>query len=286
MDERTSPWNGRRVLVTGSTGFLGGWVTRELLAAGASVVGLTEERADDEDLARPRLAGRLHVLRGRVENVFRVHSALAVHEVAAVFHLAAPTDGAAPDRGTAAVLDAVRRYDPRVPVVTARPAVESARGLATPLPVGVARFGELFGGGDRDVSRIVPATIVGLLTGDRGPRTADEPGRRDFVYARDAARACLKLAEAVAARPGPHPHDVAFRSGWELTAPEMATVVRAAFDGRDPVAPHGRPPANPLDWYPETPFAVAVTETVAWYRRLAPGRFTGTKPDDPTRRAA
>src|SRR5439155_12013949 len=162
MSDAAFPWRGRRVLVTGCTGLLGGAVVQELLAHGAVVVGLVRDRAAADSFARHRLTGRIHVVHGRVEDAFRIHSALAVYEVQSIFHLAG-TDPDRLDRGTATVLDAVRRYDARVPVVMARPS--GASPLAIPPGVlGVARFGELFGSGDRKVSRIVPATAIGLLT--------------------------------------------------------------------------------------------------------------------------
>jgi CDP-glucose 4,6-dehydratase len=259
-------------------------VVRELLAAGAGVVGLVRDRAAGSAFARHRLAGRVHVVHGRVEDTFRVHSALAIHEASAVFHLAAPTDPASPDRGTAVVLESVRRYDPRVPVVIARPFDAPSAPPDPPVPLGVARFGEVFGGGDRNVSRLVPATVIGLAAGDRTVRAVDDGGRRDFVYARDAARACLKLAEAIAEQP--QPHEVGFRSGWGLTAREMAAAVRDVLDGRAPAVLGGPPPANPLGWQPATPFADALAETVNWYREFGRARPVSTEATDPARRAA
>jgi CDP-glucose 4,6-dehydratase len=285
MDERTSPWPGRRVLVTGCTGLLGGAVVRELLGRGAEVVGLVRDRAGDAEFTRHKLAGKAHVLHGRVEDTFRIHSALAVYEVGAVFHLAAG-DPNQPDRGTATVLEAVRRYDPRIPVVLAKPAGEpEVPGQPPPVPLGVARFGELFGGGDRKVFRVVPATVVGLITGDRGAPAADGPAR-DFVFVRDAARACLVLADAVARRPGVHLAEAAFRSGWALTDREMAAAVRDAFAGRVPHLPRTDAPANPLGWEPVESFPDAVGATIAWYREFLRTRFFGTRPSDPPHRAA
>ena len=93
MDDADQPWSGRRVLVTGCTGFLGGWTVRDLLARGAAVVGLVRDRAAAGRFARHGLAGRVYPVHGRIENTFRLHSSLAVHEVSAVFHLAADPTG-------------------------------------------------------------------------------------------------------------------------------------------------------------------------------------------------
>ena len=268
MDNPSSRWRGRRVLVTGCTGFLGSWVARELLAAGAEVVGLVRDRAE------PPAADGVRPVFGRVEDSFRLYSALAVHEVAAVFHLADPSG---PDRGTATVLDAVRLYNPRVPVVTARPAAEPvAVSPSLRVPFGVARFGEVFGGGDRKTVRVVPATAIGLITGD-GSAPTEPGGPRDFVYAPDAARALVRLAESVAAVPLAHLQDVGFRSGWQFDDRGMADAVRAAFDGRAEAVSENGPPDNPLGWRRATTLAAALSETVAWYREFLRGRFFGTR---------
>ena len=54
-------------------------------------------------------------------------------------------------------------------------------------PVGIARFGELFGEADRKVFRVVPRTVMGLLSEE--PCASAEGSIRDFVYVQDAARA-------------------------------------------------------------------------------------------------
>ena len=91
----TTDWAGRRAFVTGCTGFLGTWVSRELLAAGADVVGLVRDTVRDGDFVRDRLFERMSIVRGRVEDGFRLRQAFAVHEVDAVFHLAGPPADAA-----------------------------------------------------------------------------------------------------------------------------------------------------------------------------------------------
>ncbi|HEY1187609.1 MAG TPA: NAD(P)-dependent oxidoreductase [Gemmata sp.] len=271
MTEPTrSPWAGRRVLLTGCTGFLGSAVARELFAAGAEVVGLIHDRSGAEVFGAGAGA-RAHLIRGRADNVFRLHSAMAVHEVAAVFHLAA-TDPFAEDRGTHAVLEAAKLYSRRVPVVAVRPLQQlSLLGRAEPLGgLSVARFGEVFGPGDRKVFRTVPATALGLHADDP-PALVPEGPPTDFVFVRDAARACLRVAEDVALRgPGDYP----FRSGWLLSARRMSLAVRDVFNGAAPALPEVGPIANPLGWSPAVPFAEAVSETLDWYGaflRAGPG---------------
>src|SRR5205814_608456 len=137
-------------------------------------------------------------------------------------------------------------------------------------------LGEVFGGGDRKTFRVVPATAIGLITGDGSP-PAEPGGPRDFVYAPDAARALLRLAESVAAVPRPHLQDVAFRSGWQFDGGGMANAVRAVFDGRAAGVSENGPPDNPLGWRRATTLAGALSETVAWYREFLRGRSFGTR---------
>jgi CDP-glucose 4,6-dehydratase len=288
MAESTSSWQDRRVLVTGCTGFLGGAVVGELLSHGAEVVGLVRDRAGDDEFTRHKLTGRAHVVHGRVEDLFRLHSALAVYEASAVFHLAT-ADPTRPDRGLATVVEAARRYNPRIPVIAACPATPSAEApqppVFPPVPLGIARFGEVFGGGDRKVYRIVPATIVGLVTGDRNVSPSPSPPR-DFVPIHDAARACVALAEAVAARPEPHRQDLTFRTGWVFADREMAETVRAVFAGQPAVVSEVSALANPLDWAPTTTLTEALAGTISWYREFLRTRFFGVRPATPTHRAA
>ncbi|MBN9120723.1 MAG: NAD(P)-dependent oxidoreductase [Planctomycetes bacterium] len=260
MNDNSSFWHGRKVLVTDCTGFLSGAVARELLARGAEVVGLVDD-APAADFFGPENDGRVHLVRGRTDNVFRLHSAMAVHEVGAVFHLAGHEPGA--DRGTPAVLQAVNLYSRRVPVVAARPLPQLALAHAEDRPderLGVVRFGEVFGPGDHRLSRTVPATAINLLTGDGAPVPPDGPAR-DFVFVRDAARACLQAAEAGAG-------EYAFRSGWLMTDRQMAAAVREAFAGRTAEVPDSAPIVNLLGWRPRQALGAALAETLGWYREF------------------
>jgi len=268
MDKANSHWRGQRVLVTGCTGFLGSAVVEELLAGGAEVVGLVRDRTSAAAFSRHQLAGRIHIVHGRSENLFRMHSAMAVYEVRAAFHLTSP-DPSSFDRDTATALEAVRRYDPRIPTIIARP-TEAAPVGTSPVPLGVARFGELFGPGDCKANRFVAAAVLANLTGERLPPPA-ERGPRDYVPVQDAARACLRLAEAVTQEPAPRVREAAFQTGWVLSDREMSGFIRDACAGRRP--PVSFPcPANPFGWSPTLKFTEAMADTVEWYREFAPTR--------------
>ncbi len=266
MAEATSPWCGRRVLVTGCTGFLGGAVARELFAVGAEVVGLVHERPGN-DIFGPGQGGRVHFVHGRADNIFRLHSAMSVYEIVAVFHLGAP-DPFGEDRCTPAVLEAAKLYSRRVPVVTAKPLPQLAlANTGEPYHeegLSIARFGAVFGPGDRKVFRIVPATATALHAGEGFALPPDGPPT-DFVHIRDAARAILRVAEDVAAR-GPGEYD--FRSGWLMSDRRMVATVRDVFNGVAPEATEAMPHANPLGWAPRLTFTEAVTETLEWYREF------------------
>lgn len=82
-------WQGRRVLVTGCTGFLGAWLTEALLRDGARVVGLVRDVTPGAMFFRGGLAGRIDTVQGSVEDIAAVERALGEYEVDTVFHLAA-----------------------------------------------------------------------------------------------------------------------------------------------------------------------------------------------------
>lgn len=258
MGGDTSIWHNKRVFITGCTGFLGGAVARELLANGADVVGLVRDRSRANEFASEHAEGRFHIVHGQAEDIFRLHSAMAVYEVSAVFHLATTNPHA--------VVQATKLYSNRVPLVTALPLQQLALAQthdAREASLSVARFGELFGPGDRKLARIVPATALGLLAG-QSVSPADGPAR-DFVFVRDAARACLQVAEDFAAR---GPSEYSFRSGWLLTDRQMCSALRDVLVDRAVELPESAPPSNPMNWQPAQPFAEGLNETLAWCREI------------------
>jgi CDP-glucose 4,6-dehydratase len=82
-------WKGRSVFVTGATGFLGGWLVKQLVEYGAEVVVLARDRAPRSLLWRDGLADRVEIVHGGLEDQGLLRRALAEYGVRTVFHLAA-----------------------------------------------------------------------------------------------------------------------------------------------------------------------------------------------------
>ncbi len=84
-----SAWRGRRALVTGTTGLLGGWLTEELLARGAEVTTLVRDWVPLSRAVTAGILDRCNVVRGDLEDLAVVTRAINEYEVDSVFHLGA-----------------------------------------------------------------------------------------------------------------------------------------------------------------------------------------------------
>jgi CDP-glucose 4,6-dehydratase len=120
MNNQTTFWRDRSVLVTGATGLLGSWLVSGLRSSGASVVCLVRDWAPESELVRTGDIDRVHVVRGGLDDRDLLERALGEYEVRTVFHLGAQTIvGTANDnpvstfesniRGTWNLLEAARR---------------------------------------------------------------------------------------------------------------------------------------------------------------------------------
>ncbi len=136
-------WARRKVLVTGCTGFLGGWVVEDLLARGAVVVGLIRDWVPQSRLLAEDLLGKMVAVRGAVEDLAAVERAINEYEVDTVVHLAAQTIVTIANRnsvstfetnirGTWTVLEACRRCPTVRAVVVA--SSDKAYGAQSALP--------------------------------------------------------------------------------------------------------------------------------------------------------
>jgi CDP-glucose 4,6-dehydratase len=113
-------WRDRPVLVTGCTGLIGAWLTRELVAQGARVMGLVRDTVPRTTFTEWNLGAQIVVVRGDLSDYPLLERTLAEYEIDTVFHLAAlaaiPVANRTPlatfetnIRGTYHVLEACRR---------------------------------------------------------------------------------------------------------------------------------------------------------------------------------
>lgn len=113
-------WRGRRVLVTGANGFIGGWLIRTLVDLGAVVTGYDKSERGALDLHRG-LQGEIQMVLGDLTDQERFQATLAERQIRTLYHLGAQSNiGIARGspvpafdsniRGSWTVLDACRTY--------------------------------------------------------------------------------------------------------------------------------------------------------------------------------
>ena len=84
-------WQNRRVLVTGASGLLGGWLTSALLELKAEVVVLLRDWVPQSMIVSEKILNHIRVVNGDVRDQPVLERALNEYEVEIVFHLAAQT---------------------------------------------------------------------------------------------------------------------------------------------------------------------------------------------------
>jgi CDP-glucose 4,6-dehydratase len=266
-------WRGRRVAVTGHTGFKGAWLTLWLAAMGARVVGLTRGPPSPRSLhALAGVARDAEVVRADVRDAGAVLAALARHAPEIVFHLAAQplvgpsltdprTTYAVNVLGTVNVLEAVRA----TPSVRAAVVVTTDRCYAADpaRPGRPFREEDPMGGSDPYSSSKACAELVAraygrsfLQSAGDGPRLATARAG-NLVGGGDWGRDRLipdMMRGALAGRPIPLRDPEAVRpwqhvlnalSGYLLLA-EALHASPAASGGWNFGAPHGD--ARPVRW--------------------------------------
>ncbi|MEK9166388.1 MAG: NAD-dependent epimerase/dehydratase family protein, partial [Patescibacteria group bacterium] len=82
-------WRHRNVFITGATGFLGSWLVRYLVDAGANVTALIRDIVPGAYLYRSGYAGKVNVVRGGLEDYHTLERALGEYEIDTIFHTAA-----------------------------------------------------------------------------------------------------------------------------------------------------------------------------------------------------
>jgi CDP-glucose 4,6-dehydratase len=228
-------WAGRRVLVTGHSGFKGRWLSLWLRSLGAEVTGLSRRRSEDPEVRS---------IQGTVANHAAVLAAVEAAKPEVVFHMAglSTVQGGLEDPvltytvnavGTANVLDAIRvaghtravvsvttdkvylnqgsewgyREDDRLggsdPYATSKVCQELVTSAFRDslladrgIAVATARAGNVIGGGDRTPGRLVPDLIRACLDG--APLELRAPGAiRPWQHVLNPLSGYLLLAQAL-----------------------------------------------------------------------------------------
>lgn len=251
--ERHHLWRGRRVLITGHTGFKGGWLCLWLQSLGAEVTGFALDPPSDPNLfSQARVAEGLRSIQGDVRDLDAVLKVFRETRPEVVLHLAAeslvrpsyehPVSTYATNvMGTVHVLEAVRRtagvkvavvvtsdkcYENREWVWPYREneamgghdPYSSSKGCAElvtaayrssffdhdndPPAVATARAGNVIGGGDWAVDRLIPDLMRGVM-GETALHLRSPKAVRPWQHVLEAVGGYLRLAEGLLAD-GPH----------------------------------------------------------------------------------
>lgn len=273
QDDQRTRWRGRRVFVTGATGFVGRALIGRLGALGADVTGLVRSPAADPP------AADIEVVVGRLEDYAVLERAILECGFDVVFHLGAQAivDAARRDpratlesnvAGTWNLLEACRRARtmPRVVMASTdrlyRAPAQAAAGrsegvldvygvsklcaeqiastyaMAYDLPMVIARTANVFGPEDVNVSRLVPGIIQAVLLGKRPVILSDGSPVHDYIYVKDAGEAYLSLADQLD-RPAMQGKVVNVGSGRKTSVLELTRTILSLM-GRAGVEPEIR----------------------------------------------
>lgn len=84
-------WQSRRVFITGTTGIVGSWLVKALLAEGAHVVALVQDADPQSELYRSGDIRHVTVVNGALESFWTLERSINLYEIDTVFHLGAQT---------------------------------------------------------------------------------------------------------------------------------------------------------------------------------------------------
>ncbi|WP_094228678.1 GDP-mannose 4,6-dehydratase [Methanolobus psychrotolerans] len=84
-------WKDKPVLVTGCTGLLGSWLSKELIKRNANVVGVIRDWVPKSVLINDGYIDKMNIVRGDVADFDTMERVINEYEIEVVFHLAAQT---------------------------------------------------------------------------------------------------------------------------------------------------------------------------------------------------
>jgi CDP-glucose 4,6-dehydratase len=294
----------RRALVTGAGGFVGSWLARALEERGVEVRRLSLEEGDlaDPDVARAAVEGSdtvfhlaaqaivgranespVPTFESNVRGTWNLLEACRLEGVERV--VVASSDKAYGDQE-------VLPYTEDLPLNGLYPYDASkacadilARSYARTygLPVAVTRMANVYGGGDLNLSRIVPGSVRSILRGEDPVIRSDGTPLRDYLYVEDAVEAYLALADSLPATAG---EAFNFGTNSPVRVLDLVRLLIEAAGSPGGVRPrvegvtklHGEidrqyldstKAATMLGWSARTELRDGLERTVDWYRARA-----------------
>ena len=148
------------------------------------------------------------------------------------------------------------------------------------LPVAVTRFANIYGGGDTNLSRLIPEAVSAALDGRPPILRSDGSPQRDFLYVEDAAAAYLAIADGL---DRDEVRGEAFNAGGGRPYPVGEVVGMIAGLAATDVEPEILGTGNPageidrqyvdpakiravLGWEPSVELEEGLRRTIDWYR--------------------
>jgi CDP-glucose 4,6-dehydratase len=151
------------------------------------------------------------------------------------------------------------------------------------LPVSVTRFANLYGGGDGNLSRLVPEAVTAALSGRPPVLRSDGSPERDFLYVEDAVAAYLEIWAAMAEGADSAAAGEAFNAGGggpHRVDTVVELICRLAGSGVGPDIRGSGTPSGEIDrqwvdfsklnqltgWSPQVTLEEGLARTIDWYR--------------------
>jgi CDP-glucose 4,6-dehydratase len=307
-------YTGKRVLLTGASGFIGSHLAHRLVEDGA-ILFCTEHRTQ----VRDGLGVQCDL--ADMENVMRVVSEV---QPEVVFHLAAQalvrsgenasyqtlTSNVVGTMNLLMALTAVGTdpqsvvvassdksygrhqrlpYDERDALLGTEQVYEASKvctdvlaqmaAYSWKLPIGITRFGNVYGPGDRHMSRLIPGVMESFFLGEAPYIRSDGQHYRDYVFIDDVVDGYLRLGQWVARRfSGPQIYN--FGTGVPSRVLDVVALISEQFPNVS-AAPHILNTASDeipqqyvdstkalqdLEWSAKVPLRKGIQITADWYK--------------------